>query len=87
MRMNMESLFALSSLFPSGILQEMCVNLVTRQLDISDNTATNETVLDTEHVRIFVWIRHTDVCQFYIQVLVNLETKNKVLLQESLFHY
>ena len=86
--MNTRSLFALSSFFPGGILQQMCVNFVSRQLDISeedevtndatddenlpDNTATNETVLDTEHVRIFIRICHTDVCQFNIQVLVNL---------------
>ena len=101
--MNIRLLFALSSLFPSCILQQMCVNLVTRQLDISekeevmddvqdedealpDNTATNETVLDTEHVRIFIRIRDTNVCQFDIQVLVNLE-KNKFRLLTHYCHW
>ena len=42
---------------------------------LPDHAAADEAVLDTEHVRIFVRVRHTDVCQLYVQVLVNLNRK------------
>ena len=41
---------------------------------LPDHAAADEAVLDAEHVRIFVGVGHANVCQLYVQVLVNLET-------------
>ena len=36
-----------------------------------DNTPSDEAVLDTEHVGILVRVRHADVCQLDVEVLVH----------------
>ena len=66
-------LLVLGSFLPGGVLQEVSVNLVPRQLDIAHHAATDETVLDAQHVGILVWVGHTDICQLYIEVLINLQ--------------
>ena len=66
-------LLVLSSFLPGGVLQEVGVHLVPGQLHIAHHAATDETVLDTQHVGILVGVGHADICQLYIEVLINLE--------------
>ena len=65
-------LLVLGSFLPGGVLEEVSVHLVPGQLDISYHAATDETVLDAQHVGILVWVSHADICQLYIEVLINL---------------
>ena len=66
-------LLVLSSFLPGGVLQEVSVHLVPGQLDVAHDAATDETVLDAQHVGILVGVGHTDICQLYIEVLINLQ--------------
>ena len=66
-------LLVLSSFLPGGVLQEVSVHLIPGQLDISHHAATDETVLDAQHVGILVGVGHTDICQLYIEILINLQ--------------
>ena len=68
-------LLVLSSFLPGGVLQEVGVYLVPGQLDIPHHAATDETVLDAQHVGILVGVSHADVCQLYIEVLVHLKSR------------
>ena len=68
-------LLALGSFLPGGVLQQVSVHLVPGQLDISHHAATDETVLDTQHVGILVGVSHADVCQLYIEVLIHLKQR------------
>ena len=66
-------LLVLSSFLPGGVLQEMGVHLVPGQLDVAHDAASDETVLDAQHVGILVGVSHADICQLYIEVLINLQ--------------
>ena len=68
-------LLVLSSFLPGGVLEEVGVNLVPGQLDITDHAASDETVLDAQHVGILVGVGDADICQLYIEVLINLEQR------------
>lgn len=85
------------SFFPRRVLQQLCVNVLTRQLHISHYRSTDETILHRsmdvatlesfflhaewypewipnlylQHMRIFLCVVHTDVCEFDVQILVN----------------
>ena len=73
-------LLVLSSFLPGGVLQEVSVHLVPRQLDISHHAATDETVLDAQHVGILVGVSHADVCQLYIEVLIHLQQRQLITM-------
>lgn len=59
------------SLLARRILQQLCVHLVGGQLHISHHRAADEAVLHAQHVRIFVGICYTDVCQLYVEILIH----------------
>ena len=61
----------LSGLFARGVLQQRCVAFFGGQLDVPHHGAANEAVLDGQHVRIFLGIRHGNVRQFDVEILVH----------------
>ena len=73
-------LLVLSSFLPGGVLQEVGVHLVPGQLDISHHAATDETVLDAQHVGILVGVSDADVCQLYIEVLIHLQQRQLITM-------
>jgi len=65
------SLFILSRLLASRVLQKLGVNLICWQLNIADHWPPDEAVLDREHVRMLVRVCHADISQLYVEVLVH----------------
>ena len=53
----------LGDFFPGSVLKKLSVHLVGRQLDVTNNGASNEAALDGEHVRILLGVGDTDVGQ------------------------
>lgn len=56
---------------PGRVLQQLCVYLLGRQLNVADNTAANETVADGSEVRMLVRVYHLHVVQLDVEVLVD----------------
>lgn len=69
--MNVFLLFALLGFFPGCVLQQLRVHFVGRQLNVTNHRSSDEAVFDSQHVRVFVRIRHTDVGQFDVQILID----------------
>ena len=60
----------LGRLLPRSILQQRGVAFFGGQLDVADDGAANEAVFDGEHVRILFRIRHRNVRQLDVEILV-----------------
>lgn len=65
------SLLLLHGLFPSSVLEQLRVHLVCGQLHVPHHRASDEAVFHRQHVRIFLWICDTDICELYVQILVH----------------
>lgn len=59
------------SLLTRRILQQLRIHLVGGQLHISHHGAAYEAILHAQHVRVFVGICDTDVCQLYVEILIH----------------
>jgi len=65
------SLFILSRLLTSRVLQKLGVHLSCWQLNIPDHRPPDEAMLDWEHVRMLIRVSHADISQLYVEVLVH----------------
>ena len=61
----------MSRLFPRGVLQQRRVALLGGQLHVADDGAADEAVLDGQHVRVFLRVRHRNVRQLDVEILVD----------------
>ena len=58
-------------LFAGSVLQQRRVAFLGGQLDVADDGTANEAVFDGEHVRILFRVRHRNVRQLDVEILVD----------------
>lgn len=62
---------ALEDLLAARVLEQLRVHVVRRQLHVAHDGAADEAVLHGEHVRMALRVRHRDVVELHVEVLVH----------------
>ena len=57
--------------FPRRILQQLRIYVLRWYLNITNDTASNKTILECDQLGIFFRIDHLDIQQFNVQILVD----------------